>query len=407
MVGGMTTSPEPVHDVVVVGGRAAGAATAMLLARQGHDVVVVDRSEPGSDQLSTHSIARSGVVLLQRWGLLDEVLASGAPPIRQVAFTHVPTGERIVRTVRSHAGVDLVVAPRRHVLDALLVRAAVSSGAEVRQPTTVESLVLAGDGQRVAGVVVRDSEGRRSRLRARYVVGADGVRSTIARAVGAPVLEDRGPGGTTLYAYFAGPWSGTELVVGDHLVGGVFPTHFGEAAVWVCAPSDVASRLRLAGRSPLATFDELVDRLGPGLRGMLDDARRTSPVRSASGLPNHRLLPHGPGWALVGDAGYHRDPITGHGLTDAFRDAQLLAEALDAALRGCVNEPSALAAFHDARDERSQAVFDLTCQLAALPAADEVVALQRALSVAIDAESASLATGEPLFPTTTPHGRNP
>lgn len=406
MVRGMTTSPEPVHDVVVVGGRAAGAATAMLLARLGHDVVVIDRSEPGSDRLSTHAIARSGVVLLQRWGLLDEVLASGAPPIRQVAFTHVPAGERIVRTVRSHAGVDFVVAPRRHVLDALLLRAAASSGAEVHQPATVVSLAFERDGGRVAGVVVRDGAGRHARVRARYVVGADGVRSTVARAVGAPVLEDRGPGGSTLYAYFAGPWSGTELVVADHLVGGAFPTHFGEAAVWVCAPCDVVSGLRAIGRSPLAAFDELVDRLG-SLRGMLDDARRTSPVRSASGLPNHRLQPYGPGWALVGDAGYHRDPITGHGLTDAFRDAQLLAEALDAALRGCVDEPSALAAFHHARDERSQPVFDLTCQLSGLPAADDVVALQRALSVAIDAESASLATGEPLFPTTTPSRRNP
>jgi 2-polyprenyl-6-methoxyphenol hydroxylase-like FAD-dependent oxidoreductase len=393
----MTTRPEPVHDVVVVGGRAAGATTAMLLARLGHDVVVVDRSDPGSDRLSTHSIARSGVVLLQRWGLLDEVLASGAPPIRQVAFTHVPSGERTVRTVRSHAGVDHVVAPRRHVLDALLLRAAASSGAEVRQPATVASL-FSVDG-RVAGVEVRDADGRRSRLRSRFVIGADGVRSTVARAVGAPVLEDRGPGGSTLYAYFAGRWSGTELVVADHLVGGVFPTHFGEAAVWVCAPCDVVSGLRAAGRTPQAAFDVLVDRLGPGLRGMLDDARRTSPVRSASGLPNHRLQPHGPGWALVGDAGYHRDPITGHGLSDAFSDAQLLAEALHAALAGCVGEEEALATFHHARDERSQAVFDLTCQLAAFPAADDVVALQRALSVAIDAESVALAAGEPLFPT--------
>src|SRR5690348_3715760 len=113
------------HDVIVVGARAAGAATAMLLARHGHDVLVVDRAELPSDTLSTHSIARSGVVQLDRWGLLDRVLASGAPAIRDVAF-HV--GEACTRRrIKAYAGVDLLVAPRRHVLDAILADAAVAA----------------------------------------------------------------------------------------------------------------------------------------------------------------------------------------------------------------------------------------------------------------------------------------
>ena len=115
-------NPDRLHDVVVVGARVAGSATAMLLARLGHDVVVVDRATFPSDAISTHSIGRSGVVQLQHWGLLDAVLGSGAPAIRQVTF-HAG-GEAITRTIKAKAGVDLVVAPRRYALDAILARAA-------------------------------------------------------------------------------------------------------------------------------------------------------------------------------------------------------------------------------------------------------------------------------------------
>src|SRR5262245_30104647 len=106
------------RDVVVVGGRVAGSATAMLLARLGHDVMVVDQASFPSDTTSTHAIARSGMVQLRRWGLLDAVLDSGAPAIRRVTF-HAP-GESVSRVVKHKAGVDFVVAPRRYVLDTIL-----------------------------------------------------------------------------------------------------------------------------------------------------------------------------------------------------------------------------------------------------------------------------------------------
>ena len=122
------------HDVVVVGGRVAGSATAMLLARFGHDVVVVDQASFPSDTTSTHSIARSGVVQLQRWGLLDAVLDSGAPAIRQVTFHAL--GESVSRTIKYKAGVGLVVSPRRYVLDTILAAAAEQAGADVRYGVT-------------------------------------------------------------------------------------------------------------------------------------------------------------------------------------------------------------------------------------------------------------------------------
>src|SRR5215467_5239799 len=118
------------RDVVVVGGRVAGSATAMLLARLGHDVVVLDQASFPSDTISTHSIARSGVVQLHRWGLLEAVLDSGAPAIRQVTFT--VEGQSTTRAIKDKAGVDLLVAPRRYILDTLVAETAAAAGADLR-----------------------------------------------------------------------------------------------------------------------------------------------------------------------------------------------------------------------------------------------------------------------------------
>ena len=118
------------HDVVIVGGRVAGSATAMLLARLGHDVVVLDQASFPSDTTSTHAIARSGVVQLHRWGLLDTVTGSGAPAIRQVTFHAL--GESVSRTIKHKAGVGFLIAPRRYVLDTILAAAAEQAGADVR-----------------------------------------------------------------------------------------------------------------------------------------------------------------------------------------------------------------------------------------------------------------------------------
>ena len=177
------------HDVVVVGARAAGAATALLLARQGHDVVLVDRNALPSDTLSTHQLARPGVVQLRRWGLLDAVLRSGAPALRQITFT--TPNESVTRAVKPSAGVDLLVAPRRYILDTLVADAAAMAGADLRFGVTVEGTHL-DDAGRAVGVYGHDRSGAPVDLAARYVVGADGLGSRVARAVGAEIIENRG-----------------------------------------------------------------------------------------------------------------------------------------------------------------------------------------------------------------------
>ena len=374
------------HDVVVVGARVAGAPTAMLLARQGLDVVIVDRAELPSDTLSTHAISRGGVVQLSRWGLLGEVLASGAPPIRSLSFhTH---GRSVVKEVKDLAGVDHLLAPRRHVLDAILLRAAEEAGATVQTEVSVTNTLTDRRG-RTIGVTVRDRDGVTRELHARFVIGADGVRSRVARSVGARTVEDRGPTGAMAYLYVAGlDAEGFEFHLGDRTLDGVYPTHGGEANVWLCRPEPEAL-LGLGG--PAASFLDLLGESSPELVARLGSARITSPVRVATELPNHIREAAGPGWALVGDAGYHRDPITGHGITDAFRDAELLARQLGAVLRDDAPEREAMAAYAAGRDRALRPVFDVTFAMAKIPPLERLIELQKRLSDLMGAEATELA----------------
>ena len=377
------------HDVVIVGARVAGSATAMLLARLGHDVTVVDQATFPSDAISTHSIARSGVVQLQRWGLLDAVLDSGAPAIRQVTFHG--GGESITRTIKPKAGVNLVVAPRRYVLDAILAQAAEHAGADLSFGVTVTGVQRDEDG-RVTGVCGQDRAGGRVAIRGRYVVGADGLRSSVARLVGAAFQEVRPPGGAVQYAYFAGHrWNGIEFYVAERTFAGVFPTHHG-ACIWVCTPSADARAARRTSSSRVSAFTGLLDRTSPELTAHLRRARRTSPVQGMLCQPNQIRRPYGDGWALVGDAGYYRDAVTAHGISDAFRDAEVLAAALNNVLSGRADEETALAAYQRRRDQALREIFEITCQLSAYPAVPRFIELQRQLGAAIDAEAADLAT---------------
>src|SRR5512146_2140282 len=395
------TSNRSRRDVVVVGGRVAGSATAMLLARLGRDVVVVDQTSFPSDTTSTHSIARSGVVQLQRWGLLDAVLDSGAPAIRQVTFHAL--GESLSRTIKRKAGVGLVVSPRRYVLDTILAAAAERAGAEVLHEVTVTGVRRDRRG-RVAGISGHDRSGAPVDIGARYVIGADGLRSRVAHSAGAAINEVRPAGGATQYAYYAGiQWTGIELFVADQSFAGVFPTHHGQACIWVCTPSADAKAARRRTGSRVEAFGELLQRAAPQLTERLSHARRTSPVQGMLRMPNQVRQAFGPGWALVGGAGSHRDAVTAHGITDAFRDAELLAVAVDQALGAGVEEIAALELYQRQRDQALREIFEITCRLGAYPAVPAFIELQKQLSAAIDTEAAALASrpvpGERLLAT--------
>jgi flavin-dependent dehydrogenase len=387
----MHTANRSRHDVVVVGARVAGSATAMLLARLGHDVAVVDQASLPSDTVSTHSIARSGVVQLHRWGLLDEVLDSGAPAIRQVTFN--AGGESVSRTIKHKAGVDLLVAPRRYALDAILASAAQRAGAQVRPGVTVTGLRRDGRG-RVVGVYGHDRAGAPVELGARWVVGADGLGSRVARSVGAAINELRPAGGATQYAYYTGiPWDGIEFFVAARSFAGVFPTHDGQACIWVCTPAADAGAVRRGAGSRVEAFGELLERSAPQLAERLRHARRTSPVLGVLRQPNQLRQASGPGWALVGDAGYYRDAVTAHGISDAFHHAELLAVALDRVFGATAEaeEAAALARYQRQRDQALREIFEITCRLSAYPPVPAFVELQKQLGGAIDKQAAALA----------------
>ena len=243
---------------------------------------------------------------------------------------------------------------------------------------------------RVVGVLGQDEDGP-IEVRARWVVGADGLGSRVARAVGAPFTLVRPASGAAQYAYYAGDWPAIEHHLGDTAFAGVFPTHDGQACIWVCTPEQVARASRRHRRDPAEAFDHLMATAVPGLAARLDPAARRSPVRGMLRMPNHFRQAAGPGWALVGDAGYHRDAVTGHGISDAFRDAELLAGAIDAAICEPDCETTALAAYEQERDRLARDVFEITCALSTYPEQGRFLQLQKQLALAIDVMAGEMA----------------
>jgi len=343
------------YDVVVVGARAAGAATAHLLARHGLSVLLLDRSRYGSDTLSTHALMRGGVLQLQRWGLLERVVAAGTPPVRRVTFRYA--GEVVPIAIKPSYGVDTLYAPRRTVLDPILVDAASNAGADVRFGVAVTDVVRDRQGV-VTGVVGRTREGGAFRADARIVVGADGIRSTIADRVGAAVQRIGTGASATTYGYWPGLGvDGYEWDYRPNAASGVIPTNDDQACVFASA---VPSRI---GRGGLDTLLSIVATSDPELTERLA-AEPPPPMRAFTGLPGYVRRSWGSGWVLVGDAGYYKDPLSAHGLTGALRDAELLARAITATLLAGADDCDALADYQATRDALSTTLFDITDAIA-------------------------------------------
>jgi 2-polyprenyl-6-methoxyphenol hydroxylase-like FAD-dependent oxidoreductase len=341
-------------DVVVVGARLAGAATAMLLARSGMRVALVDRSRLGADTLSTHALLRPGVLQLQRWGLLDRVRLAGTPAVRRTVFTYADSVVPI--DIEPADGVDGLYAPRRTVLDPILVNAAVEAGVEVRFGCSVTGLLR--DGDRPAGVIGTTLDGHAFEIRARFVVGADGVRSSIARLVDSPIERQGQYGSAATYGY----WTGADVqdyewVFVREAAAGAIPTNDGQTCVFA---STLPERM---GRGGVDAINSIVQASAPDLAERLLAAKAPPSTWTWHGLRGFIRRAWGDGWALVGDAGYFKDPLSAHGMTDALRDAELLASALIGARAGA-NEAEALRDYQAQRDALGVPIFEVSDQIA-------------------------------------------
>ena len=370
----MTSAPE--YDAVIVGARVAGASLALLLAREGRRVVVVDRDRFPSDTLSTHFMGPVAVESLRRLGVLDDVLAAG---FRRIVRHRVYVGECVFEAPAG-GGNGFSLAPRRSVIDTILADRAREAGAEVLMGTRAERLVE--DQGVVTGVEVTTSGEERRELRGRVVVGADGKHSKVATWVDAEKYEHVPALRPAYYGYFRGvePLNepALELFFGSDQIGFVFPMRPDEDCLALELQPEDFEHFR---KDPEGGFSERFSAL-PGMARRIANARLEGSMQGTRGVENYLRVPYGPGWALTGDAGYLKDPSTGLGMGDALAQSFLLADALGSWLGGS-DWDTTMAGFQDARDQLLLPLYRATLEFTRMsdPPRDQIVLLQALFSM--------------------------
>lgn len=362
------------YDAIIVGARCAGSPTAMLLARKGYRVLLVDKAAFPSDVVNGYYVQQLGGAQLQRWGLLERLRASNCPPLSTLTFDFGAFA--LSGTPPPVDGVVEGYAPRRTVLDKILVDAAVEAGAELREEFTVQDLVW--NGECVTGIRGRVRGGTTVTEQARIVIGADGTYSSVARAVQAPQYNAKPP----LTCWYAGHWSNVpsekvEFYLRARRAFIVAPTNDGLTVVLVGWPHQEFHEFRKDIEANYFKSLELV----PPLAERVNSGKREERFVGTAETANFFRKPYGPGWALVGDAGYHKDPATAQGISDSFRDAELLTSAIDDGFSGRQPLAEALAEYETKRNTAVLPMYEFTTQLANLaePPSPEVQQLLAAL----------------------------
>jgi flavin-dependent dehydrogenase len=315
-----------------------------------------------------------GPPLLAKWGLLGRVIASGAPPITKqtLDFGDFPLSADNL----SVNGVPFGIAPRRTELDEILVEEAVASGAELREGFAVQDFIQ--DGPRIAGVVGRSAaSGALVRERASIVIGADGRNSTLARRVATPIYEYAPPMNCWYWSYWSGfEGDALEVTVRNRRAIYGFPTNDGLYALSVAWPLEELPKVK----ADIEGEFEKVVRAMPGFGERLSGATREERFYGATQMPHFMRRPYGAGWALVGDAGAHKDPVLALGICDALRDAELLAGAIDDGLSRRVPMRDAMESYERRRNEATLPLYHTNLQAASFgPRPERETALRAAL----------------------------
>lgn len=345
-------------DAIIVGARCAGSPVAMLLARMGYRTLLLDKATFPSDTISTHLIHPPGIAALERWALLKRLVATGCPPIDTYS---IDFGSFVIHGSPGTDTSPVAYAPRRTVLDKLLVDAASEAGAEVREGFAVEQVVV--EEGRVTGIRGRDRGGHCATERAHVVIGADGINSTVAKSVDPEQYREKPRLLAAYYTYFSGlSMNGRfETYVRPHRGMAAWPTHDDLTLVIAGWPyTEFAANKKDIEGNYLKTLE-----LAPDFADRVRRAKREDRFYGMA-VPNYFRKPFGPGWALVGDAGYIKDFITAQGISDAFRDAELCANALDETLSGRRSFDDAMGDYQSTRDAHVLPMYEFTAQLATL-----------------------------------------
>jgi 2-polyprenyl-6-methoxyphenol hydroxylase-like FAD-dependent oxidoreductase len=359
-------------DAIVIGARCAGASTAMLLGRRGHRVLLLDRASFPSDVISTHFLWPHGASYLNRWGLLDRVKAE-TPSFTQlklvnegIALTGSVPLELLKQQFQTLHGDDTglvqsYLSVRRRVLDDILVNAAGAANVDVRQGCAVERLLMEGD--RVVGVACRGKDGTLFEERARVVVGADGRNSFVARSLDLQKFDRRKRCTFAYWSYFSG-FSLPEAQIHrrGRLAAAIVPTNFAQNMVLIWGPGEWFESFK---RDIAGNHQRALDYVCPELGAMVRDSTREERFYGTADQDAYLRPLSGPGWVLVGDAECFKDQCTATGMTHAFRDAELVAAAIDQSLSGRASFEDSFKTYESRRRSQSSAAYyDYVCTLA-------------------------------------------
>ncbi|SLN69825.1 2-octaprenyl-6-methoxyphenyl hydroxylase [Roseovarius litorisediminis] len=368
------------YDAIIIGARCAGAATALQLSRAGARILMIDRDLPSNDTLSTHALMRPAVALLHDWGLLESIEKAATPLVKNTNFHYGM--EKISVALKPDHGVKGLYAPRRGLLDQILVDAAVDAGTELHTGVTFQAVKRSPSG-RVSGAILMTRDGRCRTVSAALVIGADGRLSSVAREVGATIQNTAPERSAAVYGYFDGIANeGYRWYFGRNSYAGVIPTNSGLHCVFAATRPDAFKETFAS--DPITGMTGLIAQCDPAMAHQLREFRKDGPLRRFGGALGHMRQCVGSGWALVGDAGYFKDPITAHGITDAFVDAHRLAKAF-------CHMPSFPISYQVKRNRFGIQLFEVTRNLAALNwSFGQAKSMHLQLTECIKAEMASI-----------------